>query len=175
MDQLKMNLKYNIRRSKRELFEESVWLQHLIYQVCLLSPTATNRLVLHATRFVSMIQFKHEYKIINKLNLQLTTLKKLVSSRLLINISFLSWLINKINMQSENTYCLSYLEEYHRNQWNPNFLRKISRKFGSNLPERLILFLNVGKYHTETFIEKFYDKNIKRYSACHYSLIAYNF
>ena len=51
----------------------------------------------------------------------------------------------------------------------------MSRKFGSNLPERLILFLNVGKYHTETFIGEFYDKNNKLYSTCHYSLFVYNF
>ena len=131
-------------------------------------------LVLHATRFISMIQSKHEYEEINELNLQLNTLKELVGDRLLSDF-FPSWLINKTNLQSENTYCLSYLEEYHGDQWNPNLLRRISRKCGSNLPERLILFLNVGKCHTETFIGEFYDKNNKRYSACHYSLFVYNF
>ena len=168
MDQLKINLKDNIPRSKRELSEENAWLQHLIYQVRLLSPIVRDSLVLHATRFISMIQSKHEYEEINELNLQVNTLKELVGDRLLSD-SFLSWLINKINLQSENTYCLSYLEEYHGDQWYQNLLRRISRKFGSNLPKRLILFLNVGKYHTETFIGEFYDKNNKRYSACHYS------
>ena len=70
---------------------------------------------------------------------------------------------------------MSYIEEYHNDQWNSNLLRRISRKFGSNLPERLILFLNVGKYHTDTFIGEFYDKNNKGYSAYHYSLFVYNF
>ena len=69
---------------------------------------------------------------------------------------------------------MSYLEEYG-DQWNPNLLLRISEKFGSNLLERLILFLNVGKYYTETFIGDFYDKNNKRYSACHYSLFVYIF
>ena len=70
---------------------------------------------------------------------------------------------------------MSYIEEYQNDQWNSNLLRRISRKFGSNLPERLILFLNVGKYHTDTFIGEFYDKNNKGYSAYHYSLFVYNF
>ena len=121
-----------------------------------------------------MIQSKHEHEEINELKLQVNTMKELVGNRLLSD-SFLSWLINKINLQNENTYCLSYLEEYHGDQWNPNLLRRMSRKFGSNLPERLILFLNVGKYHTETFIGEFYDKNNKRYSVCHHSLFVYNF
>ena len=121
-----------------------------------------------------MIQSKHEYQEINELNLQVNTLKELVGDRLLSD-SFLSWLINKINLQNGNTYCLSHLEEYHGYQLNPSLLRRISRKFGSNLPEKLILFLNVGKYYTETFTGEFYDKNNKRYSACHYSLFVYNF
>ena len=112
MDQLKINSKDNIPRSKRELSEENAWLQHLIYQARLLSPIAGDSLVLHATRFLSVIQSKHEYQEINELNLQVNTLKELVGDRLLNN-SFLSWLINKINLQSEDTYCLSYLEEYH--------------------------------------------------------------
>ena len=174
IDQLKIHLKDNIPRSKKELSEENAWLQHLIYQVRLLSPIVRDSLVPHATRFKSLIQCKHEYEEINELNLQVNTLKELVGDRLLSD-SFLSWLINKINLQSENTYCLSYLEEYHGDPWNPNLLRRISRKFGSNLPERLILFLNVGKCHTETFIGEFYDKNNKRYSACHYSLFVYTF
>ena len=175
MDQLKFNLKDNIPRSKRELSEENAWLQHLIYQVRLLSPIVRDSLVLHATRFISVIQSKHEYEEINELNLQVNTLKELVGDRLLSDF-FLSWLINKkINLQSENTYCSSYFEEYHGDQWNPNLLGRISRKLGSNLPRRLILFLNVDKYHTETFIGEFYDKNNKRYSACHYSLVVYNF
>ena len=174
MNQLKINLKDNIPRSKRELSEENAWLQHLIYQVRLLFPIVRDSLVLHATRFISMIQSKHEYEEINELNLQVNTLKELVGDRLLSD-SFLSWLINKINLQSENTYCLSYLEEYHGDQLYQNLLRRISRKFGSNLQKILILFLNVGKYHTETFIGEFYDKNNKRYSACHYSLFVYNF
>ena len=174
MDQLKINLKGNIPRSKGELSVENAWLQHLIYHVLLLSSIVRDSLVLHDTKFVPMIQSKHEYEEINELNLQVNTLEELVSDRLLRD-SFLSWLINKINLQSENTYCLSYLEEYHGDQWNPNLLRRISRKCGSNLPERLILFLNVGKCHTETFIGEFYDKNNKRYCACHYSLFVYNF
>ena len=173
MDQLKINLKDNIPRSKSELSEENAWLQHLIYQVRLLSPIVRDSLVLHATRFVSMIQSKHKYEETNELNLQVNTLKELVGDRLLSD-SFLSWLINKINLQCEKTYCLSYLEEYG-DQWNPNLLLRISEKFGSNLLERLILFLNVGKYYTETFIGDFYDKNNKRYSACHYSLFVYVF
>ena len=174
MDQLKINLNDNVPRSKRELSEENAWLQNLIYQVRLLSPIVRDSLVLHATTFISMIQSKHQYQEINELNLQLNTLKELVGDRLLSD-SFLSWLINKINLQSENPYCLPYLKEYHGDQWNTNLLRSISRKFGSNLPERLILFLNVGKYYTETFIGEFYDINNKRYSACRYSLFAYNF
>ena len=174
MGQLSINLKGNIPRSKRELSEENAWLQHLIYEVRLLSPTVRDRLVLHAARFISMIQSRHDYEEVNELNLQVNTLKELVGNRLLSD-SFLSWLINKINLQSKNTYCLSYLEEYHGDQWNPNLLRRITRKFGSNLPERLILFLNLGKYHIETFIGEFYDKNNKRYSECHYSLFIYNF
>ena len=114
-NQLKINLKDNIPRSKRELSEENAWLQHLIYQVCLLSPVVRDRLVLHATRFISVIQSKHEYEEINELNLQVNTLKELVGNRLLRD-SFLFWLINDINLQSENTYCMSYLEEYHGDQ-----------------------------------------------------------
>ena len=53
-------------------------------------------LVLHATRFISMIQSKYEYQEITKLNLQVNSLKELVGDRLLSD-SFLSWLINKIN------------------------------------------------------------------------------
>ena len=94
-----------------------------------------------------MIQSKHEYEEINELNIQVNTLKELVGDRLLSD-PFLSWLISEINLQCENTYCSSYFEEYHGDQWNQNLLRRISRKFGSNLPRRLILFLNVGKYHT---------------------------
>ena len=121
-----------------------------------------------------MIQSKHEYEEINELNFQVNTLKELVGNRLRSD-SFLSWLINKINLQSKNTYYLSYLEEYHGDQWNPNLPCRITRKFSSYLPERLILFLKVGKYHTETFIGEFYYKNKKRYSACHYSLFIYIF
>ena len=121
-----------------------------------------------------MIQSKHEYEEISKLNLQVNTLKELVGDRLLSD-SFLYWSINRINLQIENAYCLSYSEGYHDDQQNPNLLRRISRKFGSNFPERLILFLKVGEYHTETFIGEYYDKNNKRYSACHYSLFVYTF
>ena len=70
---------------------------------------------------------------------------------------------------------MSRLEEYHGDQWNPNLLHRISKKISSNLPERLILFFNVGKYYTETFIGEFYDKNNKRCSAFHYSLFVYKF
>ena len=174
IDQLKIHLKDNIPRSKKELSEENAWLQHLIYQVRLLSPIVRDSLVLHATRFISMIQSKHEYEEISKLNLQVNTLKELVGDRLLSD-SFLYWSINRINLQIENAYCLSYSEGYHDDQQNPNLLRRISRKFGSNFPERLILFLKVGEYHTETFIGEYYDKNNKRYSACHYSLFVYTF
>ena len=174
MDQLKINLKDNIPKSKRELSEENTWLQYLIYQVRLLTPTVRDSLVLHASRFISMTQSNHEYEEINKLNLQVNTLKELIGDRLLSD-SFLSWLINRINLQIENTYCFSYSEEYHGDQWIPNLLGKTSRKFGSNFPERQILFLKVGKYHTETFIGEYYDKNNKRYSACHYSLFVYTF
>ena len=83
MDQSKINLKDNIPRSKRELSEENAWLQHLIYQVRLLSLIVRNCLVLHATRFIPIIQSKHEYKEINQLNLQVNTLKELVGNRLL--------------------------------------------------------------------------------------------
>ena len=103
-----------------------------------------------------MIQSKHEYQETNELNLQLNTLKELVGDRLLSD-SFLSWLINKINLQSENTYCLSYLEEYHGDKWNPNLFRRISRKCDSNLPRRLILFLNIYitlKHSLESFMVK---------------------
>ena len=174
IDQLKIHLKDNIPRSKKELSEENAWLQHLIYQVRLLSPIVRDSLVLHATRFISMIQSKHEYEEISKLNLQVNTLKELVGDRLLSD-SFLYWSINRINLQIENAYCLSYSEGYHDDQQNPNLLRRISRKFGSNFPERLILFLKVGEYHTKTFIGEYYDKNNKRYSACHYSLFVYTF
>ena len=149
MDQLKINLKDNIHRSKRELAEENAWLHHLIYQVRLLSPIVRDSLVLHATRFISTTQSKPEYEEINELNIQVNTLKELVGDSLVIlslvilSYSFLSWLINKINLQSENTYCLSYLEEYHGDQWNPNLFRRISQKCDSNLPRRLILFLNI--------------------------------
>ena len=105
MDQLKINLKDNIPRSKRELFEENAWLHHLIYQVRLLSPIVRDSLVLRATRFISMKQPMHEYEEINELNLQVNTLKELAGDRLLSD-SFLSWLINKIKLQSENIYCL---------------------------------------------------------------------
>ena len=115
MDPLKINLKDNIPRSKRELCEENAWLQHLIHQVRLLSPIVRDSLVLHATRFISVIQSEHEYEEINELNRQENTLKEFVGDRLLSD-SFLSWLINKISLQSENTYCLSYLEEYHGDQ-----------------------------------------------------------
>ena len=54
----------------------------------------------------------------------------------------------------------------------PEYPKNLAR---ANLPEGLILFLNVGKYHTETFIGEFYHKNNKRYSACHYSLFVCNF
>ena len=60
MGQLSINLKDNIPRSKRELSEENAWLQHLIYELRLLSPTVRDRLVLHAARFISVIQSKHE-------------------------------------------------------------------------------------------------------------------
>ena len=93
MDQLKINLKDNIPRRKRELSEESAWLQHLIYQVLLLSPIVRDSLVLHATRFISVIQSKHEYKEINELNLQVNTLKELVGDRLLSD--FFSILVNQ--------------------------------------------------------------------------------
>ena len=89
MDQLKINLKDNIPRSKREFFEENAWLQHLIYQFRLLSPIVRDSLVLHATRFILMIQSKHEYEEINELNLPVNTLKKIVGDRLLSD-SFLS-------------------------------------------------------------------------------------
>ena len=56
MRQLKINLKDNIPRSERELSEENAWLQHLIYQVRLVSPTVSDRLVFHAARFISVIQ-----------------------------------------------------------------------------------------------------------------------
>ena len=104
MDQLKINLKGNVPRSKRELFEENAWLHHLIYQVCLLSPIVRDSLVFRATRFISMKQPIHEYEELNELNLQVNTLKELAGDRLLSD-SFLSWLI-KIKLQSENIYCL---------------------------------------------------------------------
>ena len=121
MEQLKINLKDNIPRSKGELSEENAWLQHLIYHVRLLSSIVRDSLVLHDTKFIPMIQSKHEYEEINELNLQVNTLKELVGDRLLSD-SFLSWLINKINLQSENTYCLSYLEEYHGDQFQSSIL-----------------------------------------------------
>lgn len=60
-----------------------------------------------------------------------------------------------------------------RLSWNPNLLLRITLKLGSNLPERLLLLL--GKYHIESFIREVYDKNNKRYSACHYFLFIYTF
>ena len=105
------------------------------------------------------LQSKHEYEEINELNLQVNTLKELAGNRL----------------PSDTYWFLSQLEEYHGDQWTPSLLRRISQKFGINLPERLILFLNVGKYHIETFIRQFYDKINTRYSACHYSLFIYSF
>ena len=83
MNQLKINLKDNISRSKRELSEENAWLQHLIYRVRFLFPIVRDSLVLHTTRFKSMIQSKHEYEEINELNLLVNTRKELVGYRLL--------------------------------------------------------------------------------------------
>ena len=94
MDQLKINLKDNIPRSKGELSEETAWLQHLIYQVRLLSPIVRDSLVLHPARFISMIQSNHEYTEIKELNLHVDTLKELVGDRLLSD-SFLSWWIKR--------------------------------------------------------------------------------
>ena len=61
MGQLNINLNDNIPRSKKELSEENAWLQHLIYELRLLFPTVRDYLVLHAARFISMMQSKHEY------------------------------------------------------------------------------------------------------------------
>ena len=97
MGQLKIDLKDNIPRSKRGLSKQNKWLQHLIYPVHLLSPIFRDSLVLHAARFMSMIQSKHEYEEINESYLQVNTLKELVGDRLL-NDSFLSWLISQINL-----------------------------------------------------------------------------
>ena len=144
-------MKDNIPRSKSELSKENAWLQHLIYQVRLLSPIVRDSLVLHATRFISMIQSKHEYEEINELNLQVNTLKELVGDRLLSD-SFLSWLINKINLQSENTYCLSYLEEYHGHQWNIMAINDIAHVIIPYLYtifypiKHIIVIQQVGKY-----------------------------
>ena len=104
-------------------------MQHLIYEGRLLYPIVRDRLFLHVTRFTLMIQSMDEYEEIDESNLQVNTLKELVGNRLLSD-SFLSWLINKINLQNGKTYCLSYLEEYYGNQWNPNLLSRISQKFG---------------------------------------------
>ena len=168
MGQLKINLKDNVPRSKSKVSEENARLQHVIYQVRLLSLTVRDHLVFHAARFISIMQSKHKCEEINESNLQVKILKEAIYE------SFLSWLIDKINLPSKNTYCLLYLAQYHGDQWNSNLLRRITQKSDNNQPERLILFFNVGKYHTETFIEEPYEKNNK-YSACHYFLFIYIF
>ena len=72
-----------------------------------------------------------------------------------------------MNLQSEKTYSLSYLEKHRNGQEKPNLVRGISQRFGYNLPKRLIFPFNFsGKYHTETFITDSCDKNNKRYKAC---------
>ena len=94
----------------------------------------------------------------NDLNLGANTLKELVDDKILCD-SFHSWVINIVNIQSDKTGFLPYLEK-------SNLVGGISQKFDYNLPERVIFPLNFGKYYTETFTGDSCDKNNKQYSTC---------
>ena len=69
-------------------------------------------------------------------NLIINTLKELVGNRLLSD-SLLSWFINKINLDSDNTYCMSYAEEKRSDAWSEQCARKYQFKNAS----RILLYL----------------------------------
>ena len=97
--------------------------------------------------------------------------------------SILSWVIAKINANCKNTLAFSFLEEFQGSSWNEALVHRFQEKFLNHQPSTLIIFLNFGRYseksgnsmkHT-TFIGEYDDREQKRYTTCHYSLLVYSF
>ena len=148
------------------------------------SPFPNNKASLldYAARFVSLVQHDCLDKEIQPLNLRINTIKDVIANRLFSD-SILSWMIAKINVNCKNTLAFSFLEEFQGSSWNEALVHRFQEKFLNHQPSTLIIFLNVGRYseksgnsmkHT-TFIGEYYDREQKRYTACHYSLLVYSF
>ena len=168
--------------STKEVQEEDAWLQHL--PIRLKSPLPNNKTSLldYAARFVSLVQHDCLDKEIQPLNLRINIVKDVTANRLFSD-SVLSWVIRKINVNCKNILAVSFLEEFQGSSWNEALVHRFQEKFLNHQPSTLIMFLNVGRYseksgnsmrHT-TFIGEYYDREQKRYTACHYSLLVYSF
>ena len=133
-----------------------------------------------ATKFVSLIQSKSEFQEVS--NLRVNTVKELVGNRLKSD-SFLSWFINKINLYSDSTYCMSYAEEKLSEAWSEQCARKYQYKNATRMVKHLIVFLNVGRREVarkkrpqyKTYISYDIDESGKLFRACHYAVVVHNF
>ena len=110
---------------KRDVLQENKWLQELNANFRLPVNNRKEELIEVATQFVSLIQSKSEFQEVS--NLRVNTVKELVGNRL-ISDSFLSWFINKINLDSDSTYCMSYAEEKRSEAWSEQCARKYQYK-----------------------------------------------
>ena len=148
------------------------------------SPFPNNKTSLldYAARFVSLVQHDCLDKEIQPLNRRINTIKDVIANRLFSD-SILSWVIAKINANCKNTLAFSFLEDFQGGSWNEALVHRFQEKFLNHKPSTLIIFLNVGRYseksgnsmrHT-TFIGEYYDREQKRYTVCHYSLLVYSF
>ena len=162
--------------------QEDVWLQHLPIRLKSSFPNNKTSLLDYAARSVSLGQHDCLDKQIQPLNLRINTIKDVIANRLFSD-SILSWVIAKINANCKNTLAFSFLEDFQGGSWNEGLVHRFQEKFLNHKPSTLIIFLNVGRYseksgnsmrHT-TFIGEYYDREQKRYTVCHYSLLVYSF
>ena len=76
----------------------------------------------------------------------------------------------------------SFLEEFQGSSWNETLVHRFQEKFLNHQPTTLTIFLNVGRYSEKrgnsirytNFIGEYYDRQQKRFTACHYSLLVYS-
>ena len=169
------NLKFlcKLIQSQKEVKEENQWLRDLSNLMKFPNGISNEDFLVTATQFVSLIQAHQDDEEIQPINLRVDHIKLLIGTRLICD-SFLSWISAKINQDSQNTFCIQYLEEFIGDTWRNALKPRFTKAFPRAASLRnIIVFLNVGRYIDSdgnyiTFIGERYDENGGKLISCHY-------
>ena len=174
------NLKFlcKLIQSQKEVKEENQCLRDVSPLMKFPNGILNEDFLVTATQFVSLIQAHQNDEEIQPINLRVGHIKLLVGTHLICD-SLLSWISAKINQDSQNTFCIQYLEEFIGDTWRNALKPRFTKAFPRAASLRnIIVFLNVGRYIDSdgkyiTFTGGHYDENGVRLISCHYSFFIF--